>query len=298
MLHFHVTKAVTRPPKPKTRVKGASRARRTEALARRMSRAVAADLENGLATFKRRVRAEDLRACWEAGQYEQVDRYIPWDKLDDDLSPTARKLDRTLFEGGKEGFRQLPPPAAHMRWDMGNPRIRQYVARRTGELVQGIKDDVREHVRDLVARSFTEALTPGDVAREIKGSIGLHKRYRLAVRNYRKRLVEEGKPKGQVEKLSLRYEQRLLKSRAMTVARTESHRAANQGQRSVWREAAAQGYIDRSTARRVWVVDGNPCDICEPLDGTETTLDEPYPGGYEPGEVHPQCMCIEILEID
>lgn len=301
MFHFFVTKAVTKPHKPKTKVKNAHRAKRVDALARRMQRAVSLDLLTGLTRFKKRISAERLQEAWESGNYEGLDRLIPWDKLDDDLQPTARRLRRSLFDSSGIAFAQLPAPIqSSLRWDVENPRIRNFIDHRVGMLIQGIKNDTRAQVRELVSQSFTRALTPREVASEIKDSIGLHEQYRKALSKYKRFVIYESgekNPENQMKRINA-YEDRLLKSRAMTVARTETRQATNHGQRTVWREAANQGLINRTTARRVWVVDGNPCEICEPLDGVETTLDQPFPGGYEPGEVHPNCECIEILEME
>lgn len=300
MLHFFVTKAVTRPPKPKTKVKNAWKAKRVDALALKMRSVVSLDLLNGIQTFKKRISPEALMEAWKNGQYEHLDGFIPWDDLHKDLNPAAKRIRRGLFDASGIAISQLPAPVSrHLRWDAENPRLRNFVDKRIGNLIVGIQHDTRVLVRNLITRSFREALTPRDVAQELIGSIGLHPRYETALRNYKRFVIYESGEKNpdNQQKLINRYETKLLKSRAMTIGRTEVRQATNVGQRLVWTEAANQGLINKATAKRVWVVDGDPCPECEPLDGTETTLDEPYPGGYEPGEVHPNCECIEILEL-
>lgn len=299
MLRFHIGKADTRPPKPKSRVRGAARAKRVDALARRMQRVVALDLYNGLITFRKKIKPSQVQAAWQAGSYEALDEYIPWREIDQVLITPKSRLRSVLLGASSLAIEALPPPVrSGLRWDLENPAIRQFVDRRLGERVRGITDETREHIREAAARSFRYAETPRDVAQEIVDSIGLHKQYRDALRNYRFGLIQAGKPADTVEKLSDRYRDQLLKARSMNIARSETRRAANHGQRSVWREAGRQGLIDPKKARRVWVVDGNPCEICEPLDGAETTLEEPFPGGLEPGDAHTNCECVEILEVD
>jgi hypothetical protein len=295
---FIVTKADARPPRPRTKVKGASKAGRLNALARRMRSAVAADILGGLHTFKRSVDPQELMDAWKGGNYETVDRVIPWRNLDTSMSKAKGRLLTTLSSAAALGVHTLPPPShPRLRWDMKNPDLRDYVDKRVASFVRDVTHETREHIRNVVARSFRVASTPRDVAREIVGSIGLHERYANALNNRRVGLIGEGKPAREVDRLTDRYEQDLLKARSMAVARTETRRATNHGQRSIWREAGRQGLIDPKSATRIWVInEETACEDCEPMDGAETTLEEPYEGGLEPGEVHPNCECVEIIE--
>lgn len=296
---FFIGKADTKPPKPKTKVKGAYKAKRLDALARRMQRSVALDLAKGIQTFKKRVKRSAIQSAWESGSYESVDQYIPWRSLEGDLAPAKRRLQSSLLGAADLSIKLLPAPMDSLRWDLENPAIREYVDKKVGNLVREITDETRGHIREAAARSFRVASTPREVASEIVSSIGLHKRYRDALRNYKTWvLYESGQKNIRNQQLMIeRYEDRLLKARAMTIARTETRRATNHGQRSVWREAGRQGLIPKSS-KRIWVIDGDPCEICEPLDGEEADLDGSYPGGLEPGDAHPNCQCIEVLELE
>lgn len=301
---FCVHKADTRPPKPKTKVKNAFKAKRLDALTRRMQNAIAADLFNGIRSFKKKVSRAALERAWNSGNYDSIDRFIPWQDLDTSLAKAKKRMNESLFDSTGLAFGQLPAPVrAALRWDLANPAIRDYINKKIARLVQDITHETRVQVREMVTRSFERALTPREAAEEIQGSIGLHKRYREALRNYRRGLMEKGIAGNKLSNLLDRRENELLKSRAMTVARTETRQAVNHGQRTVWREAARQGLIDKQEAKRVWVIDGEGvCDICEPMDGVETTIDEPFIsptiGPTEPGEAHPNCACVEVLELD
>jgi hypothetical protein len=301
MLRFFVRKAVGKTKRLKSRVKNAHKAKRVDALARRMQSVVSADLVDGINTFKKRISREALMDAWERGDYDGLGKHIPWDELHGDLKKFSSGMGKALWAASLAGIQHLPPPAKEMRWDMGNPKMRGFVDKRVGNLVEGITSDAKANLRTMVSRAFTERLTPKQVADEIKGSIGLHDRYTNALRNYKEGLIQQGKEPDVVDRMAGKYEERLLDARALTVARTEIRQATNYGQRAVWKEAADQGFIDKNKARRIYVVDGAPCEICEPMDGQETTLDEPFHTAdgepVEPGEVHPNCECIEILEL-
>lgn len=301
MIHFFIQKSVRKKKRLKSKVNNLSKAKKVDALSRRMEGAVQIDLLSGISTFKKRIPRKALSDAWESGQWDQLDTKIPWDKLNDDLEPYGDALKKAMFAASTIGIESLPPMADKLRWDTSNPRIRHYVDHKAGQFVQGIKDDTRSQIKELVARSFTKPTTPRKIADELVGTIGLNARYKKALSNYKTGLEAQGKSEKVVTDLANKYEAKLLRSRATAIARSETRQATNKGQREVWREAAAQGYVDKNKARRVWVVDGAPCPICEPMDGQETTIDGTYvsdtEGEVEPGEVHTNCECIEILEV-
>lgn len=305
MLRFVAFQPVVKAEKLKSKVKNAWKAKRVDALARRMKTAVGADLTSGLKAFKKSISKKDLMEAWAAGQYAHLDKHIPWENLPKHFGRAGKQLKAAMYEASLHGQAHLPAPAKNMRWSIENPHIRSFVDTRVGKLIQDISNEGRAHVKEVIARSFQVAMTPKQVADEIVGSIGLHKRYRQALRNYARKMQEiygrtdDYRP--MMERIN-GYEDRLLSSRALTIARTEIRQASNHGQRTMWREAARQGYIQKEKAKRIWVVDGAPCEDCEPMDGEEAGLDEPFisetEGEVEPGEMHPNCECIEILEIE
>lgn len=77
------------------------------------------------------------------------------------------------------------------------------------------------------------------------------------------------------------------KSRAMTIARTETGRADTEGARAGWR---ASGLV----AGREWEASADCCDECAALDGTIVGIDEDFPDGAVAGALHPNCECDEL----
>lgn len=282
--------------KPKSRVKRHGYSRKLEALKSRMNHVVSVDILHGIKRFKKRIPKKALMDAWQSGNYEGLEKFIPWEKLHEDMLPAHEKISNALFTSGIIAKEALDPPTQKMlRWDIKNPRIRNYVDTRMGHLIHGIQVDTRKQLRNAVTRHFTKAYTPKEVANEIVGSVGLGERYTKAVDNYRTRLINDDMPISKVDTLVESYEGRLLDSRAMTIARTEVRRASQEGQYNVWNEAANQGFFDKNKAKKVWVIDGNPCPICEPMDGEEVGLDDAWvlPDGssvFTPGDSHPNCF--------
>jgi SPP1 gp7 family putative phage head morphogenesis protein len=79
------------------------------------------------------------------------------------------------------------------------------------------------------------------------------------------------------------------KARAEMVARTETIRSQETGNRLVYKEA---GFT-----RKVWFANAGCCDICEALDNVDIPIDEPFDfddGGYSDRmapPAHPNCRC-------
>lgn len=271
--------------------------KRVYALSQQMSRAVAVNFIHGIKTFKKKVDPNALYEAWKTGSYGDILRVIPFDTLHDDLKGMQKPLKTTIDRTGGFVIDALPPPIKkEFRYDTKNPNIRDYLDKRTGDLIVNISMDTQHLVQQAVQRSFDEALHPNTVAQMIKGSIGLYPRLEQAVDNYRRGLGKQGMDPDRVASLVDKYQDRLLEYRAMMIARTETRMATNQGQLDIWQQGAKQGLIDLNTSKKVWIVDGNPCEICDPMDGIGVGLYDMWTLNDGrvvniPTESHPHCMC-------
>jgi len=143
------------------------------------------------------------------------------------------------------------------RFDETNPDILEWAEAHAGELIKGITKTTRERINNAVV----EALDGGsirDAISDIVAQIGDN-------------------------------------DRAELIARTETMRAANEGQRQSWQQAVDEDLLPPNV-RREWIAtaDTNVCPLCEELNGKRTTLDGEYPdpGGDGP-PLHPNCRCTE-----
>jgi hypothetical protein len=270
-------------------------------LSKRKSGAIKIDLIDGIEAFKKEIPVTELATAWSTGNYEKIMALIPWQTLPSNLSAALAGITDATAAAANVQIEALPPNInKNLRFDLSNPRIRTFIDQRSAALVTGIQADAQKTIQDAVARSFSEALTPNLVAEQIKSSIGLLPAHERALAKYREGLVAEKIPPAQVEDLADSYEERLLDYRATLIARTETRAAINNGQLAVWSEGVNQGFINHQNARKEWFVDGDPCLVCDPMDGKQVGLDEAwiitYPGGETkavqvPSESHPQCLC-------
>jgi hypothetical protein len=185
-----------------------------------------------------------------------------------------------------------------IRWGVPDQRATQWVlstADANGWLRYNIDSEARNLIRQTVQQAFLEGGHPYQTARLIRGSIGLNAQQTAALQRFGEGLTQQGISGGAWEKAVARQEARYLKYRAEMIARTETHRAVQQGQLEAWREGADSGLYERERTWRVWIATSGACDICAALDGSEVGLDEEWPGyGYE-ADAHVNCMCAQGL---
>lgn len=295
MFRFYEPKIIIRKAK-RPKWKATRSKARLNALGNQMKSAITVDLKQGITTFKSKVDKEAVYQAWLSGTYDRIMTTIPFSDMGEDLSGATEAIAAGYTGFGEAGISMLPAPIqSELRYDVENPRIDRFISSRTGELVTNISNDTQTVIQDAVRRNFTEALDPRRVADRIVGSIGLLPQHALAVQNLERSMVAEGMPAPRISELTAQYEARLLDSRALIIARTETAYARNYGQLYVWQDAQNQGLLS-TDSQKVWNVSDDPCAlICDPMDGQSVGLAEAWvlPDGDVcdvPNEAHPNCF--------
>lgn len=228
---------------------------------------------------------------------------IPWQGLVNDLYVEYRRILLKLFEdGGRTVFQELPrkvdrPPAFNLKHPEAEAWARRYAAR----LVEGLTQETQRAMADAIAEMIRRQIPPEQGARLLRQMLGLTRPYARAVVNFQSDLRERGYADSYIQSKADEYSRRLLNHRARTVARTETLRALQEGQRQGYQQAVEQGVLVKDRTRRQWVTanDERVCPICGPMDGQLTTLDEPWQTAVgpldKPTDSHPQCRCAVVL---
>ncbi|MGA2263473.1 MAG: phage minor head protein, partial [Acidobacteriota bacterium] len=99
------------------------------------------------------------------------------------------------------------------------------------------------------------------------------------------------------QELLAKYTARLIKERAIGIARTLTIEASNAGQNELWRQAEDDGLIDSRLWQKVWIAahDERTCPLCGALHGQRRELNGTYPDGAGTPPRHPNCRCSEGL---
>ena len=196
---------------------------------------------------------------------------------------TRRSLDDVDIRGAA--------PAFQVSFNRANPRAISWAQRRAAQLVTHASAATREAIRDLVARGIADGIPPLSLARLVRQSIGLRPDQAITLERF---AAGEGVTESQVA----RRAKKMLNARAELIARTETMRSANEGQRELWRQAQETGSLPLGSMR-VWIGtdDGRERPSHVLLNGEVTGIDEPFSTGIEPGE-EPNCRCGQGIATD
>lgn len=228
---------------------------------------------------------------------------LPWQAIVNDLYDAYKAALTRLFLRGAEAqwaeniTKAVKPPAFNMKHPEAEAWARDYAA----QLVQGLTNETRRAMSNLVAQMIRDGIPPQQGARMLRSMLGLTTPYSRAVYNFRQDLSAKGFAPDYIQSKADEYAQRLLNARARTVARTETMRAVQEGQRQSWTQAAEQGILRSDRTRKQWVTaaDERVCPVCAPMDGVTTPLDEPWQTSEGPvsipSETHPNCRCASVL---
>jgi hypothetical protein len=140
-----------------------------------------------------------------------------------------------------------------------------------------------------LARELRTA-SPGDLITRFPPRPGLRD-----IPGFRARVPAGGPTPEWVSKNLSRYESMQLNLRARTIARTETIRAANQGQKELWRQAMDSGQLRRDT-QRIWITAGDSRvrQAHASVEGEVTGIEEDFSLGVDPGD-EPNCRCGQAI---
>ena len=212
------------------------------------------------------------------------------------VEPTLRRVFRRGAQVGARPLRalgvQVRGPVSALDLEATNPAAVQWARTHAGALVLG-SAEVRERVRQLIVRSQEQQIDVRQLARLIRDQVGLTPRQSQAVIAFRARLVEEGVEAEALMRRVTRYADAQRRMRALTIARTETIGALNQGQQELWRVAVRDGHIRPDLMQRVWITtpDERLEFQCEALEGKHVEIDEEFAPGVMAPPLHPNCRC-------
>jgi hypothetical protein len=169
----------------------------------------------------------------------------------------------------------LGQPAALIagQFDVTNPYVLRAAQRLTADLIQGVSAESKAAVRQIIFESVRDGVAPADAAKLIRQTVGLTSRQAAQVSRYRTGLLTGGRSVTVADRLSGRLSDRLLRQRAVTIARTETMRASNVGQQAMWSAMRDAGVVGNDFGQR-WMTttDDRLCGRCAPMNGQTVQL--------------------------
>jgi hypothetical protein len=177
---------------------------------------------------------------------------------------------------------------AVVRWNTLSPRVETYARERIGGLIQNITEETIGNVRNTIADGYALGRSRNRIAtdligrlqdgKRIGGVIGISEQQRQWVGNMRavlmsdpikaldytkrdmrfdtviKKSARDGKPLSlaQIDRITAQYSDKLLKSRGLTIARTEAAKAVEEGKYEAWKQALEKTGIPEQFVIRTW----------------------------------------------
>lgn len=166
-----------------------------------------------------------------------------------------------------------------VRFDATADRAAAWAADNSATLVQGLTDEARQTVRQIIADGVRNGQNPRETARDIRASLGLTPNQAAAVQSYRRSLesgdyanalsrqLSDGRDDktvraaqakdvdidpDRIDAMVERYRGNMVAYRAEVVARTESQRAAHAGNQEAFQQAIDNGDIEADALERQW----------------------------------------------
>jgi len=232
----------------------------------------------------------------------------------------AKAAQRELDKGVRALKKGDPPPTIPNPKDVkpefdfarSNWQAKIYAQSQSANLITNITAETKSAVRTIMSEAFRDkGIPPAQTARMIREVVGLTPQQAASVLKLRNRLVENpgklvyagktpirvpanGISADRLDRALEAYGSRLRNSRALTIARTETIATANEGQRQLWLYRQKQGDLT-GRERRKWITSFGACPICAGLNGTLTTITEPFAPGVMGPPAHPRCRCTQSL---
>lgn len=162
---------------------------------------------------------------------------------------------------------------------LDNPFVYQWINSHGAELVVQVTDQTRGAIRTVISEAFRNGDPPRRAALRIRNLIGLTERDAKAVLNRWRQLASDGSVSGKrADEMADTYAARLLRRRALNIARTETVNSAAKGVQLSWQEAKSQGFLLPGVMQE-WIAaieSTRTCPICLELDGQQVPVGQQF----------------------
>lgn len=260
-----------------------------------------------IAAAKGKINVDNLIAAIQDGSISGAQAVLGLEDLEEGLSGTRRIIGAGLIAAGEVEASLLGQAiGVTVRFDKTNPEAVKWINEYSFEMVKGISDASRQAIRSILLDAFESGLAPRDQAKLIVDQVGLTDADAKAVARFRSDLAEQGISSDRLLSRVERYADSRLRQRAVTIARTETLRASNEGQEQLWKQAVQADLIG-DNATKDWITtpdDRLDTEICEPIPHMAENSAVPIGGNFLTGHgshvagppAHPRCRCTKALK--
>lgn len=183
-----------------------------------------------------------------------------------------------------------------------DPNVLLFIRTKSLERVVSMSDREEERVRDILLHGSSIGARPDSMIDEISDTVGITVLQNQRLRRKRDAAVLGGLSRVIADKVRKDDAGRVRRSRAQTIARTETNDATTFSLTESWKRAAKEGLMPPGT-RKQWVAfsDDRSSEECEDLDGDIVGLNEDFSTSAGQGfsgprpPAHPNCRSTIVL---
>ena len=125
--------------------------------------------------------------------------------------------------------------------------------------------------------------------------VGLNRPQGIALRRYVRKLSKAGYTTAAKEKAGIKLKNKMIRRRAITIARTEVIDSLTAGVEAAWGQAQNQGLLGNNAKKEWMTTPFGACTICQALDGQQVLLSKRFSsstvGALDRPTAHPNCRC-------
>lgn len=252
-------------------------------------------ITTGIKDARARVRSERLLEAIRMRSADEIIASVPVEPIRGIMRPIDTVFrDRMVWAATKQGEEFNVRRA----FSVVDPEVIRYAGLQAGELINRMTTEQFAALRGAIVDAVAGQFTVDDTAKIIRSSIGLTDRYRKAVEKryvtVKQTLMSGGQTEraaaDAAERMAAKYADKLVRSRARTIARTEINTAQNYGKQIGWEAAYGEGMMSPDTLKE-WQISSGACDICRPYSGIRVPVMQPFPTGDLMPPAHPNCRC-------
>ena len=230
---------------------------------------------------------------------------VAWGSFAANLQNTVEALNKEVIKAANDSARSLPASVRiAANFTTADPRAIAFAEQRAGKLIRQVSDESRKAVTETVMEALRMRIDRREMVSRISKVVGLDSRQARALTRFYEKALADGRVAGldyeealaKADRLGDKYKKRLIRQRAVRIARTETVAASNAGRYLSWMEAEAQGLLGSNSVKR-WItaIDERTCPICQPLNNKEVPYKTNFPTGELMPPVHPNCRCSAVI---
>ena len=169
----------------------------------------------------------------------------------------------------------------------------RWAKRYAGKRITNLNTETKRAVRKVVTDSIRDGVPPRDAAKQIREMVGLNRPQGIALRRYVGGLSPSLTTAAK-EKAGIRLKNKMIRRRAITIARTEVIDSLSAGVEKSWQQAQGKGLLGKN-AKKEWVTTPvGACAVCRAMNGQIVPLAKNFESDLGPlarPTAHPNCRC-------